>query len=681
MVSPKQFGRVEEIADMDTGGTVTLASPVETYRSILIEQTTAGQAITLPNPADADVIFSVDVSNIGTASFTLNGATLAPSSSTRISWSGGSWNNSASAATLPLTAQGSLITADATNTPIELPVGASDGQALLVDSSTASGLVWGGQVSNTATSPDPPGNTTVALGAEHTDEANFSVIIANNPNVTFTLPNPTDSLTKRRKVTMLHTGTEPVTIDPDSGASFTLSPGDAVDIHWNGAAWVRSTGAAPGAIALNDLTDVDTATNPPVASSVLSFNGTEWVPQVPAAPTFEYVHATPVSTTTTSFVDLSWNVQSGAIPYGATLFTLSANKTYELEAHVGGSNGPGDWGATVTWRDAANVSLPGQSPSLAAPLTSAFGYWITTTNKVVFTPAVDTQVKVRVARTAGTGTVGVNTGYVFIKEITAPAVDPGVVIASNCTVTASGAAGTVNGAASATIYSGVPSIVQIDLTAGTRLDTVTASVGSVSIVDPTTGMVNVAVPAGTSSVSLTATTVPYTPLLGVSNWISYVPTILGTTTDPVKGTPTMDQARYMIVGNSMHFQYEFFKSGSVGSNSGDGLYHIQLPGGYTVDTTVVTTIGNPQSSANGSVVGTGMLWNGGSTANQVADAPNIVHNVEVVCISNSHIAFRLVQVTGSAEPVQAGWGNGTRMTAGMTAQILRLAVNAIIPIN
>lgn len=75
----------------------------------------------------------------------------------------------------------------------------------------------------------------------------------------------------------------PATPNPEPGATSlwlatdtnVLSAYDAID-----SVWVNITGGG-GAAALNDLTDVDTATTPPATGNVLRFNGTQWVPTVP----------------------------------------------------------------------------------------------------------------------------------------------------------------------------------------------------------------------------------------------------------------------------------------------------------------------------------------------------------------------------------------------------------------
>jgi len=103
-LAPKQVGAVAAIADLPTGGAITLGATarIEQYRAVTIGQTTAGQTATLPAPVDATVVFGLDVVHVGSAALTMYGVTLTPGSSTRFTWDGDSWNGLAGpAATLP----------------------------------------------------------------------------------------------------------------------------------------------------------------------------------------------------------------------------------------------------------------------------------------------------------------------------------------------------------------------------------------------------------------------------------------------------------------------------------------------------------------------------------------------------------------------------------------------------
>jgi hypothetical protein len=92
-VAPKQIGLREIVGDLPTGGAIpmTVGSRSEQYRAFVLDQTTAGQSMTIPAPADATVIFGVDVFNRGSVPFTMYGTTVLVASVARFGWNGAAW--------------------------------------------------------------------------------------------------------------------------------------------------------------------------------------------------------------------------------------------------------------------------------------------------------------------------------------------------------------------------------------------------------------------------------------------------------------------------------------------------------------------------------------------------------------------------------------------------------------
>lgn len=118
----KQVGGVLNVPDQATGGAITLHAnnSIEQFRAVVITQTTAGQTLTLPDPKDTSIIFSVDLHNKGSASFTLLGQTIAAGSIVRPSWNGTAWILPTAAASKNIpTVQAGLGTAVAINTLTE----------------------------------------------------------------------------------------------------------------------------------------------------------------------------------------------------------------------------------------------------------------------------------------------------------------------------------------------------------------------------------------------------------------------------------------------------------------------------------------------------------------------------------------------------------------------------------
>ena len=87
-ITPKQIGKTAAVGNSPVGGPFAVIGVIEQYRAVTINQTTAGQTIALPSPGDLTVLFSLDVFNIGTASFTFYGQVVASSSGIRVGWNG-----------------------------------------------------------------------------------------------------------------------------------------------------------------------------------------------------------------------------------------------------------------------------------------------------------------------------------------------------------------------------------------------------------------------------------------------------------------------------------------------------------------------------------------------------------------------------------------------------------------
>lgn len=77
------------LANFPTGGTIgTAATTVDVASSFTINQTTAGQAVTLPNPSNAIAGDQISVMNIGTASVTIFGKVITTGQFAEFLWTG-----------------------------------------------------------------------------------------------------------------------------------------------------------------------------------------------------------------------------------------------------------------------------------------------------------------------------------------------------------------------------------------------------------------------------------------------------------------------------------------------------------------------------------------------------------------------------------------------------------------
>lgn len=80
------------IANLTTGGAIGIAAAtVDIASSFLVNQTTAGQLLSLPSPTDAIAGDLVRIGNSGTASFTILGQTISVGEYAEFMWSGSAW--------------------------------------------------------------------------------------------------------------------------------------------------------------------------------------------------------------------------------------------------------------------------------------------------------------------------------------------------------------------------------------------------------------------------------------------------------------------------------------------------------------------------------------------------------------------------------------------------------------
>lgn len=80
------------ILDLPTGGSIgTASTTVDIASTFNIEQTTAGQVLTIPSPTDTTAGDRVVINNIGTVSFNIGGQSIAIDSSRQFVWNGLDW--------------------------------------------------------------------------------------------------------------------------------------------------------------------------------------------------------------------------------------------------------------------------------------------------------------------------------------------------------------------------------------------------------------------------------------------------------------------------------------------------------------------------------------------------------------------------------------------------------------
>ena len=90
------FPNVIAVTNKATGGSIgTAATTVDLGTVIAVNQTTASQTLTLPNPTDTTAGAVIVVLSVGSAGFTINGTVLTASNSTQAKaifvWTGAAW--------------------------------------------------------------------------------------------------------------------------------------------------------------------------------------------------------------------------------------------------------------------------------------------------------------------------------------------------------------------------------------------------------------------------------------------------------------------------------------------------------------------------------------------------------------------------------------------------------------
>ena len=71
----------------------------------------------------------------------------------------------------------------------------------------------------------------------------------------------------------------------------------------------------------------------------------------------------------------------------------------------------------------------------------------------------------------------------------------------------------------------------------------------------------------------------------VSEWEPYTLNITAVTSDPTKGTTSVDQAYYRRVGDSMEIKFDYAQTTT--GTAGSGVYLFSVPSGYTIDSSKI----------------------------------------------------------------------------------------------
>jgi len=140
MAHPKQVGHQEALADMAAGGALALTKgPSEDYRGVRVNQTTAGQTITIPAPSNASIETPFYVQNVGTVDFNVGGRQISPGSYLMFVWDGSAYSAPVDATNTPEIQE--VLTPTATDTIPDLANAVAPGTIVKVMVGDAKGLM------------------------------------------------------------------------------------------------------------------------------------------------------------------------------------------------------------------------------------------------------------------------------------------------------------------------------------------------------------------------------------------------------------------------------------------------------------------------------------------------------------------------------------------------------------
>jgi hypothetical protein len=161
-----------------------------------------------------------------------------------------------------------------------------------------------------------------------------------------------------------------------------------------------------------------------------------------------------------------------------------------------------------------------------------------------------------------------------------------------------------------------------------------------------------------------------------SDWQQFTMSITGSTSNPTKGTTSLDKAYWRRVGDSMEIRYEYRQT--VAGASGTGNYIFNLPSGYSMDTNKIT-VTTPYQQSLGDAVG----YNGTTVYALNVAAHNSTSFTLYNAAANSQVGSAFIPL-GNADasygfqaivPI-AGWGSTTLLSQDADTRVIAAHVYA-----
>jgi len=286
------------------------------------------------------------------------------------------------------------------------------------------------------------------------------------------------------------------------------------------------------------------------------------------------------------------SIQGAGITLNNGGFNLSANKTYKLEASVGGSSSGYIYYA---WVDASNTIISGGS--IGSVMKAGYAYSDGPQDKAVafYTPTSNTTVYLRVLTISGTSvayaplaTPAFSSTWATISQIGSSAIVNPWVLSGNDVYNTSGKVGIGTSSPSASAILDLTSSSQGLLPPRVALTSKTGT--SSPVASPQTGLIvyNTA-SAGTGGDAVTPGYYYFNGTIWTrmdpEGWSTGVPITFGaTTTAPTKGTISIDYVKYRNIGGKEYeVEYNFLQT--TAGTMGTGEYLFALPAGLQFDFT------------------------------------------------------------------------------------------------
>jgi hypothetical protein len=343
----------------------------------------------------------------------------------------------------------------------------------------------------------------------------------------------------------------------------------------------------------------------------------------------------------TSAGNINFNASSGA---GITItnggFNLLANKTYKLEAAIGGSSGGY---AYYGWVDNTNTLLAGGS--IGAVMKAGAAYTDAPQDKAVvyFTPSVDTRVFLRVYSLSGTLTAfspstasNYSSTWANIAQIGSSAIVNPWVLSGNDVYNTTGEVGIGTATPNASALLDVSST-----TKGILIPRMTGAQRN-AIPSPTTGLLTFQTDAsagfyyynGSSWVSVSEPNWTSAGTIQSVGWGA-------TTTAPTIGAATVNDYSYKQLGaKTWKCQLTYSAGGSsAGVNIGSGDYLFTLPNGLQFNTSIPG-----QVTYTGDVGTSSWIWPGLWLSSSSGSITNLNQGGSLYVVPYSNTQFRLIHV-------------------------------------